>query len=263
MDRPMGRSDRDLWLVILASAVAAVATCARPLPTPAAAVVGLPLVLLWPGYALTAAAFPRPAISPAERLAYSLGLSLAVAALGGFALNGSPFGLRAASWGVLLAGVAIIAASVALVRRRVPGCAPVAGTVAVPLRSRLTPWQGLLLGAAVLIAGGAIAVARAGDEGARATAFTQLWLIPSAGEVAEARLGVVNLEAEPCDYRLELWLDGRVVTVVPLRLTPGERWETTVLLPMGPPDGLAVEARLYRAETPDQPYRTVRSTLRR
>ncbi|MDQ3811422.1 MAG: DUF1616 domain-containing protein, partial [Chloroflexota bacterium] len=54
---------------------------------PVAALVGLPLVLFLPGYAFTSTLLRDEATGFAERLLFSLGLSLAMSMLGGFVLN--------------------------------------------------------------------------------------------------------------------------------------------------------------------------------
>ncbi len=77
---------------------------------------GVPLVLVLPGYALTA--FGLPARSPRGfspvlwRGLWRVGLSLAVAVLGGLVLNLTPAGLTRVSWAILLAGVTILALAV-------------------------------------------------------------------------------------------------------------------------------------------------------
>ena len=53
------------------------------------------LVLFFPGYSLTEALYPRGEdISPLERLALSIGLSLALVPLVGLVLNYTPWGIR-------------------------------------------------------------------------------------------------------------------------------------------------------------------------
>jgi uncharacterized membrane protein len=58
-------------------------------------VLGLPVVLFLPGYALIAALFPRKNdLDAIERIALSFGLSIAVVPLIGLALNFTPWGIR-------------------------------------------------------------------------------------------------------------------------------------------------------------------------
>src|SRR3954468_21171576 len=80
--------------------------------------VALPFVLVLPGLALTAALFPTGALDVAERLLFSLGLSLAITALGGLVLQLTPWGLRPASWALLLGLVTLAAGAAAFLRWR-------------------------------------------------------------------------------------------------------------------------------------------------
>ncbi len=67
-----------------------------PLNTsPVRTILGIPMVLFLPGYALIAALFPRKNdLDGIERLALSFGLSIAVVPLIGLGLNFTPFGIR-------------------------------------------------------------------------------------------------------------------------------------------------------------------------
>src|SRR3954454_24445758 len=80
--------------------------------------VALPFALVLPGLALTLALFPAGALDGAERLLFSLGLSLAVTALGGLVLHLTPWGLRPASWALLLGAITLAAGVAAFLRRR-------------------------------------------------------------------------------------------------------------------------------------------------
>ena len=63
--------------------------------TPIRTVLGLPMVLFLPGYALIAALFPgRDDLDGIERVALSFGLSIAVVPLIGLGLNYTPWGIR-------------------------------------------------------------------------------------------------------------------------------------------------------------------------
>src|SRR5659263_694396 len=58
-------------------------------------ILGLPLVLFLPGYALIAALFPAKSdLDGIERTALSFGLSIAVVPLMGLGLNYTPWGIR-------------------------------------------------------------------------------------------------------------------------------------------------------------------------
>src|SRR3954451_13240060 len=81
-------------------------------------VLALLLVVLAPGYSVMLAACPGPSIAGTERLVLSVGVSMALAVLGGLLLNWTPWGLRPESWVVLLSGVTLVAAVVAVARQR-------------------------------------------------------------------------------------------------------------------------------------------------
>ncbi|MEM4488143.1 MAG: DUF1616 domain-containing protein [Desulfurococcaceae archaeon] len=68
-----------------------------PLLTPARYVLGTIYVLFIPGYSLVEALYPRKEdLTPLERVALSIGLSLAVIPLVGLLLNYTPWGIRLA-----------------------------------------------------------------------------------------------------------------------------------------------------------------------
>jgi len=118
---------------------------------------------------------------------------------------------------------------------------------------------GLLLGLAVVIACGAVAVSVIGAERQPYSGFTQLWILPAGGANAEnaVRLGVSNMEATAMEYRLAVSVDGKVVKEWPsIDLELNEKWEATLVLP--PTGSVArVEADLYRADAPTTIYRHV------
>lgn len=57
--------------------------------------IGVPFILFFPGYTLVCALFPRKEeLDEIERVALSIGLSIAVVPLLGLVLNYTPFGIR-------------------------------------------------------------------------------------------------------------------------------------------------------------------------
>jgi hypothetical protein len=260
----MGRRQFDLLVVATLAVLAVGVALAGEEAGPWRALLTVPLVLFLPGYALTAAVFPRrggAGPSQVERIMLGVGLSLAAAALGGIVLDGTPWGLRAATWAILLGGTTLGATAVALARdatergateeEHLGGRAPLRGLPAVGLG------QGLLLAGAALAVVAATAVARQGAEVDQATkGSTQLWLV-AAGEPGGAlRLGLRSAEPRPATYILRLAVDGVPAQTWPdITLAPGQTWETTVA---PAPDGAgAVEAVLSRAESPGTAYRRV------
>ena len=256
--------NRKAFDLVICSALAAVAmTLALLAPDigPARALVGLPLVLFAPGYALVAAAFPAGRLGPIERLLFSLGASLALAALAGLLLHWTALGLRPAAWAVALGNITLVASLIALVRR---WRQPAGGIVQPgPLSGFHSPGvtlaQGGLLGLAALLVAGALLIARDGAIQQRATGFTQLWVLPdSAAQTDSVRLGVSNREPGQIGYRLLVTASGTIIGSWPrITLGPDEQWETTVALPTVQPPAAPIEAVLYRLDAPETAYRRV------
>ncbi|MDS0261434.1 DUF1616 domain-containing protein [Haloarcula sp. S1CR25-12] len=152
--RPLARVPADLAAVgvlVLATNVLVFLPVLRD--TPLRVLVGIPLVLFAPGYALLAALFPESGLekssvrddsepkldSPAEgvsiggleRVALSLGLSIAVVALAGLLLNYTPWGIRSVPIMVALSGFTLSFTGIAVRRRWV---IPEADRFRVPYR---------------------------------------------------------------------------------------------------------------------------------
>lgn len=86
--------------------------------SPIRPVFGLIFILILPGYVATAALFPnRESIDVIERVALSLGLSIAIVPLAGLALNYTPFGIRLEPIEAVLTGFVMIVSFVAWRRR--------------------------------------------------------------------------------------------------------------------------------------------------
>lgn len=88
------KTERDLFLINILSALLIAVIAFFP-DSPARIILGLPFILFFPGYVLICALFPRKEDSDSvERLALSMGLSIAITSLMGLALNYTPFGIR-------------------------------------------------------------------------------------------------------------------------------------------------------------------------
>lgn len=222
--------------------------------------IGLPLVLILPGYALLNAVSPQWPERSVERITIGVGVSLAFTALVGMVLHLSPWGLSAATWGITLGSVTVIAGLIAKIRRK--------HVVTEGKTSPIQPYRGVLralqwthvatfaLGAAVLI--GAVMVARTGAEQPTGPGFTQLWMLPSGQTINGAvRLGIANQERSQTVYRLRLQSGEIMIREWPeIRLDVNGRWESTVELPQVPLKQ-PVEALLYQQQAPDAVYRRV------
>lgn len=249
----MVRRQLDLITLSAITALAVVAILTLPAQQPVRVALALPLVLLMPGYALVAAAFPpRPdrTLDGWERLLLSVGVSLASVALIGYVLNLLPGGLTETSWTAVLAGVTIGAGVVGMLRRR--GHRP-PEVAAVGLGGR----GAVLLIGAVVVALSALLFARAAASDQRSPGFTQLWLVPAGQRDGQMlRLGVRSFEEQPVRYRVRVLVNGKAVIAWPvISLTPQQTWETTIALPSRRPR--RVDVFLYRGTTSDKVYRWV------
>lgn len=244
-------------------------------------VVGVSLVLFLPGYAIILALFPHrsndggngavpsePSITRTERLAWTIGLSMGLAALGAFLLNLLPGGLNRTSWLIFLGSATVIAGAVAKARQRVANTAD-AAVLAAPVNAGTTPAiqksqprlengrAAAAFVAAALIAVLALWIARSSEDSVPHPGFTQLWLVPQtatreATTATTAELGVHSLEEGDRRYRLVLQHEGKVVDTWAFVLRPGDAWRQRVdLQPRHP-----VEAQLYR-DRDQTPYRHV------
>jgi len=112
--------DLDLALVILLTLLCIPFVLIPPLNeiSPIRIILGLPLVLFLPGYALIAVLFPRKDdLDAIERIALSFGLSIAVVPLLGLALNYTPFGIRLSPVLIVLSIFTVSLAICAYIRR--------------------------------------------------------------------------------------------------------------------------------------------------
>lgn len=254
----MNHRSTDIFVVAALSLVAAVVALLVPPNIVPVRILTLPLVLVLPGYAMTAALFPRRELGVPERLVFILGLSLVIVILGGLMLNWTPFGLQASSWVVLLSVITLGASAVAVLRRRGQSLSAQGW-----LRIRnlgLTFRLGLLLGLTAVVLGGAIVLSSIGAAQQSRPGFTQLWILPASSSKNTVNLGMSNMELTAMEYRLVVEMDGKVVKVWPsIDLNRDQQWHATLVLPQTGHGGAAqqVEGLLYRANAPNTIYRHV------
>jgi uncharacterized membrane protein len=184
-----------------------------------------------------------------QRLIVTLGGSLAILIVGGFALNASPLGMTSGSWMAWVAATTALLASDSVLRfitrgrtRRVTTLLAAPHRVALRLdrlATDLRPGQLLLLGLAAIVVVGAVGIARASAEEPASRGFTQLWVLrPSVGAEAAVppdgmvRIGVENHEGSSATYRIMASGGGQsLATWQPVALRDGERWSTLTPLP--------------------------------
>ncbi len=256
----------DLLVLALTTLLCVGMSIGLPETSPVRVPFGLLLSLVLPGYAVTTAAFPGRSFSRGERVLFTFGLSLALAVLSGIALNWSPWRLSTVSFAFFLGGVSLLSCVIALLRRmtmapweQVADQAAIEENFSQPLRFKLSHW--LMFGLAGIIT--VIAIGSAALEARRnpASDVLQLWMVPvpmasSGVEPNTVRIGVRNFEYASADYSLQLMRGGYVVQEWPqLRVAQGNTWEVTMTLKSDWPGVGPVEAVLYQASAPREPFR--------
>lgn len=254
----MKADNRDLLVVAGAAPVCAAVALAVPV-TPVRALAAVPLCLVLPGYALTAAIFARREISGLQYSLLTLALSLSTLVLGSLVLDLSPGGIRSGTWTVLLLVVTMVASAVALRRRRLTTGAwhPHLGN------RRLRPSDVVLLIIAGVIAAGALTISRLPLKASNALGFTQMWMVSSGAPQAPVlHIGVTSAEKADATYRLVLvGPSGRARVINPqLRLSPGGSYTVDVKLSGTRSKQTIVKAKLYKADS-NAVYRRVSAVL--
>ncbi len=249
------RGQRDLAIVAWGSVLCAL--LALVIPWPALSLIfAAPLVLFAPGYAIVAATFARRDLDWPRTALLSLALSLATLVIGSFLLNYAPGGIRGISWAILLPLVTIACCRAAALRR------PKSAGPDLPkpkIRSRDAAFA--LGGLALVIAALVLAMTTLPAKNARG--YTELWVTPQASRTGgSAEIGVGSEEQHKTSYVLRTRVGDGTPAVRRFTLRPGE--EHTIRLdaaPGGDGSPVPVEARLARADRPNQVYRQVSASI--
>ncbi len=208
-------------------------------------IVGLPFVLFFPGYALISALYPRrDDLNGIERLALSLGLSLAIVPLVGLILNFTPWGIRLGpiviSLTLFIAGASIIAANQ---RKRLSATERFPADARFVLRAlQRLPWPALAVSTAVvalvLLLGfryGVLGGSRVGE------AFTEFYVLGPSGkaegypkrllaeQTGKVILGVINHEGQATQYSIQVRAGSDFLQGLgPITLSNNGTWENQV-----------------------------------
>ena len=274
--------DKDLWLICLLTIILVAVIGLFPDESVVRVVLGIPMILFFPGYVLIAALFPRKSsLGGIERVALSFGLSIAMVPLIGLILNYTPWGIRLYPILVSLTAFIVILSGVAWRRRK--GVAENERFV-VPFsgRIKLSSWQGqgrwdkvlsvVLVAAIIGAIGTLVYVVTSPKVGEQFTEFYILGMegkaehYPEAlyvGEEGKVILGIVNHEGEQTNYRVKLEMDGEEAGLVVggeakdtllVTLAHEEKWEGEVgFIPRKAGDEQKVEFLLYK-EGEAEPY---------
>jgi len=118
-----GQVSKDLIAIIIFVVLSVIFIVVPPLnATPVRMIVGFPLVLFLPGYSLISALFPKKGeLDGIERIALSIGLSIALALIIGLVLNYTPWGIRLGPVLLVMSSLILILATVAAGRKAISG----------------------------------------------------------------------------------------------------------------------------------------------
>jgi uncharacterized membrane protein len=254
---------RHSWDLLAVNALALVALAAGALsrgPNPALTALTVPLVLILPGYALVATLIPYGHFGFPERLALSVGVSMALAALGGLLLHALSIPLDGPTWRVALALITLAAAAVGLARRRQGRLPPVP-----PLAAQMSPREALLLSTGALLIGLALGLGGIGTATPPGESFTGFWALGSeTGDRTIIRIGLNNEEGRPVTYNILAQAGDRLVAEWPEVTVPARgEWNAEATVPLGL-IGQELDALAYRTDdVSGRPYRRARITVER
>lgn len=230
---------RRRWDLALAATLAFLTTGVAlvvPIEGPLRVVPAIAFVLFLPGYLATAALFPKTGdLSGPQRMALSLGLSLAIVSLVGLVLYFTPWGIRLGPMVVSLDAMATaLIAAIEVERRRLGNVAfvPVWPDGRAPSRTDIATV------ALVALAGvGGFVVVRLTLGPSHTQTFTEFAMVGPAGTLKglpttvaprgllQIRLMVTNHEDGPVGYRIRPTLDGRALPPIEAgTLADGAEW---------------------------------------
>ncbi len=273
------QDNKDLLLINVLSAVLILTIVFLPFSSLRIAI-GLPFVLLFPGYTLICALFPgKKDLDGIERLALSIGLSLTVVSLIGLALNYTPFGIRLHPIVVSLFIFTLLMSILSSYRRD-----------KLPSESRFIPyismkipnWRMLSMSnklmsvsliSCIVVAGG-LTVYVASMPRVRER-FTEFYLLGSGeklenypttltlGEKGTIILGIVNHEYEKITYRVVIKLDNETIgTIDNITLNHEMLWQKKhTFIPEKIGEKMKLEFLLFKDEK-DSPHRSLHLWIR-
>ncbi len=268
---------RDIQIVVIFVIFTIFFVLVPPLSTtPARTVLGIPMVLFLPGYALTAALFPeKKDLDGIERLALSFGLSIAVVPLIGLGLNFTPYGIRLVPILFSLSFFTLAMCSIAYFRR---SKLPEEKRFTVPFskiysftegilgsKSRIDKILTIILILSVLISiimlVYVIVTPKQGEK------FTEFYILGDngkaegyptqleAGKNSSVIVGIVNHEYIQTNYTIKILLKNDTLSTIPVQLNDNSTWEKRVFFtPEETGENLKLEFLLYK-ENLTSPYR--------
>jgi uncharacterized membrane protein len=253
-----------LACIVLALLALPIAAAAGALPTALTTLVGAPLALLAPGYALVLALFPRRGdlrMRESTRLMFAIGMSVVCNVLLTLLLNFTPWGIRTASLTTGMALLTIALALIAIRRTLAPDdIAPTADPFVMP---RLSSLQASISALSAVIVAAAVLLSINEAQRVQTLNVVQLWMVPlaktataSATVEDSVRVGIRNVNADVERYTIELQRGGYTVERYDdVFAAPGQSWEMTLTLRADTPGSGPVTALLFDQADRAQPIR--------
>ncbi len=267
-------SEKDLLLVNSLSFLLILAVALVP-DSPLRTVLGIPFVLFFPGYTLICALFPgKKDLGEIERVALSIGLSLAVVPLLGLVLNYTPWGIRLASILASLFIFTLIMSALSFYRR---AKLPYEQKFSPYLLVKMPKWNAIsrsdklfLIGflvAIVVVASSTVYLASAPKIGER---FTEFYVLGSNGKLADypvnlmlgengtVVLGITNHEYENLTYRIVICLENQPLEAIDeIQLSHEMNWsQNYTFTPKETGEKTKLAFELYKQNI-DEPYRSL------
>lgn len=247
--------------------------------TPIREISGIIFVIFIPGYVLIAALFPKKHdLNIIERLALSIGLSVAISPLIGLALNYTPFGIKLTPIVVALTGFTIIMLIIAYIQRRriaednrfQPNFSRYFYSLkkSFDKESRMDKVLSIIL---ILILVLAIATTTyiivKPKEGEK---FTEFYILGPDGKASDYPtnltlgqsgkifVGVVNREYSTVNYEMVVKLQGKILSSEKMTLKNNQKWEKAVIFtPDQSGSKQKLELILYKLPDNKKPYRSL------
>jgi uncharacterized membrane protein len=270
---------KDLQIVAMTIILAALFVLLPPLNTsPVRTILGIPMVLFLPGYALIAALFSRKNdLDGIERIALSFGLSIAVVPLIGLGLNFTPFGIRLVPILISISVFTLAMLLIAYLRRSKMSEEERFDVKFTHLYSSLksdifisnkgidrilTIILILSIATSIIMLIYVIATPKQGEK------FTEFYILGNngkaqgyhtqleAGKTSSVIVGITNQEYILTNYTLNISLDNDTLNTMHVTLMHNSTWEEKVLFtPEKTGDNLKLEFLLYKEDNITAPYR--------
>lgn len=242
------------------------------------ALLGLPLALFLPGYALLAATESRQeTMQLATRLALSCALSLTLVTLLALGLNA----IAQLTLVALVLGIELIVLGSCIVavgrRNRLAAASPILleeTNLSLRRKPGLAVFLGVVLVVGLVLATQAVVSLLAGEEAETyTTAFYLLGEEGMAGSYPEevrlgqpfpATLGIINKEQSAASYRIEMQAGSQEAEILAqVKLEPNETWEQTFYVAVKQSDSVAARVDFYLyIESSRVPYRSLHQRVR-